>query len=1062
MATKKPKQVVAGEVRQASLPNRSDAELEETRVHPQKTICQAKRPDAALCRSIKKLQRLVEKLRSMNGKPEGRNVVLQSINRELTTLNRQFQINLERHAKAREDLGNLIAWSDMAILFVDRDMRILHYTPRVADIFNLTAADIGRPLQQISSKLDQTNLAEEAAQVLVTSQPIERDVHSRDGRSYILRVYPYLTGEDRGGAALTFFDITIRRAAEETLRIAQEGHQAALECQVHERTAELKASRDLLQATMDASLDMIQVFSSVRNERGEIIDFKWALNNHSSESKWGEVRGQSLLERNPGVVEEGIFDAFRQVIETGEPHQAVRHYAHEQFDGWFLQSVVKLGDGVATTTKDITDWKMAHEEVLRLRDEIAQSRLRESEQRLHLAMDATGMGAFFWDIEHDRSEADARTMALLDLPPSDPTPWNEVLSRRIHPEDSVTYAEAVRRSLMPQSAGKLRQEVRLLLPEGTVRWLAVMGRTFFSGDPPQATHMIGTVLDITERKQTEDELQKNNERLRKIVGQTATGLVETDAEGRMTLVNSRFCDMLGFAESELLGRSVIEITAPDSVAETVEAVQRLAAGGTDFVIKKRYQRKDGSFLWAESSVSALHGTDGSFQGLVAIVIDISDRKLAEEKVRHASLHDVLTNLPNRAMLFEYAAHQLSHNRRNQRSAALLFLDLDRFKPINDTHGHGTGDMVLKETARRLSSSLRSEDLVVRLGGDEFVVLLQDIGDPRYAAEVARHIITRIGEPYPVGELTLSLSISIGIAIFPRDGDSIDDLISHADLAMYQAKQNGRNNYQFFSSDYAAIAQMHAAIEQQLKSAIRCDRFHLFYQPIVDLSNREVVSVEALLRWRDSDIGPERFIPVAEATGMINPIGRWLLREASRQYRCWMEAGLPSIPISINVSVVEFRDPDFAARLRRVLEEEGLDPSALQLEVTETAVMENIEHTIGVLTELKNSGIKILLDDFGTGYSSLAYLARLPLNKIKIDRSFVCPAADDIASRSITNAMIALGRTLELEVVAEGVESESMFEFVRAQGCSQAQGFLLGRPMSGDNFKEWYLSGIHHH
>ncbi|OWW21828.1 EAL and GGDEF domain-containing protein [Noviherbaspirillum denitrificans] len=459
------------------------------------------------------------------------------------------------------------------------------------------------------------------------------------------------------------------------------------------------------------------------------------------------------------------------------------------------------------------------------------------------------------------------------------------------------------------------------------------------------------------------------------------------------------------------------------------------------------------YRWFAISATRL-GNDNGLR-LAVVFTDITERKLAEEKIRHASLHDALTGLPNRTMLFEYASHLLPHNRRTNQCAAVLFLDLDRFKPINDSHGHMTGDLVLKEIARRLVMGAREEDIVVRLGGDEFVILLQDLKDAAAAAEVAIHILDRINQPYHIGELSLSLSTSIGISLFPGDGQDIDTLISQADMAMYQAKQAGSNNFQFYSPEYSAETRLQRVIEQQLKSALRNSTFHLCYQPVLDVETGRIVSVEALLRCHETNIGPDRFIPIAETTGIINPIGRWLLAEAARQHKAWLDHGLPLIPIAVNVSVVEFRDRDFPNRFEDTVSEHGIETNALQLEVTETAVMDDVEHAIAMLSRLQALGVKILLDDFGTGHSSLAYLARLPLNKVKIDKSFVTPLDKDKTSRVVTNAMIALSRTLGLEVVAEGVETEGALEYIRTHGCTQAQGYYLGQPMSGADFEHWY-------
>jgi EAL domain-containing protein (putative c-di-GMP-specific phosphodiesterase class I) len=304
---------------------------------------------------------------------------------------------------------------------------------------------------------------------------------------------------------------------------------------------------------------------------------------------------------------------------------------------------------------------------------------------------------------------------------------------------------------------------------------------------------------------------------------------------------------------------------------------------------------------------------------------------------------------------------------------------------------------------------------------------------------------------------LSLSASIGISIFPEDGQDIGTLISHADTAMYQAKQAGRNNFQFYSAEFMKSTRLQIAIEQQLRSALRTDAFHLFYQPVIDLQTNEVISVEALLRWKNMDVGPDRFVPIAEATGIINPIGRWVLTEATRQHKAWIANGLPPIPISVNVSVVEFRDKDFVPRFERLIRDAQILPTALHLEVTETAVMDDIEHAISVLSKLKALGITILLDDFGTGHSSLAYLARLPLNKVKIDKSFISNLESDLASRAVTDAMLALSHTLGLQVVAEGIDSPSTLEYMRSRNCQQGQGFLFSKPVSQSSFQDWYFA-----
>lgn len=499
-------------------------------------------------------------------------------------------------------------------------------------------------------------------------------------------------------------------------------------------------------------------------------------------------------------------------------------------------------------------------------------------------------------------------------------------------------------------------------------------------------------------------------------------------------------------------REAIDSSAPSTLPAQRYPIRVLTSNGGSYFEER---------FWNAVN-TPIHDAGGRLTCILHHTIDITAQVRAEnevreyaERARRASLHDVLTGLPNRILLFEYANHLLPQHARAGKQAAVLFLDLDRFKPINDTHGHEAGDRVLKQVAQRLLQKLRAGDVVTRLGGDEFVIMLGEVRSLSAVAEVATHVIELIAQPYHVDDLRLIISTSVGISVYPADGADIDTLISHADMAMYQAKQAGRNTLRFYSAEYAAVTRLQLLIERQLRAAMQDMAFRLHYQPVIDTATGEVVSAEALLRWNHGDIGPDRFVPVAEATGIIHQIGRWLVREASRQHREWQRRGLPAIPISLNVSVVEFRDPDFTARFEGTMTDEGIDTSALQVEVTETAVMDDVAHAVSVLSRLKQLGVSILLDDFGTGHSSLAYLARLPLSKVKIDRSFVLPLDRDPASRTVTNAMIALGRTLGLEVVAEGVETRSLYDDVKALGCGQAQGHYLGKPMPGPAFERWY-------
>jgi len=577
-------------------------------------------------------------------------------------------------------------------------------------------------------------------------------------------------------------------------------------------------------------------------------------------------------------------------------------------------------------------------------------------------------------------------------------------------------------------------------------------------DVALSKEMVDRTWAAVESARAQAQQRETAERLQFVLNSAQIGEWHLDLTSGKIMRSLRHDQCFGY--NELLPEWSLELslqhTHPNDRARVTETLDKAIEELSDWHFECRVIWPDHSVHWisAHGSVNAVNGHPTHMTG---IIFDITERKEADEKLRHAAMHDPLTGLPNRAMLFEYAEHLLPHNRRNNRCAAVLFIDLDRFKPINDTHGHEIGDQLLKEIANRISRTLRADDIVSRLGGDEFVVLLQDICESNHAGEATRHIVDKLSKPFYINGLALSISASIGISTFPNDAQDIDTLISQADAAMYQAKQAGRNNYQFYSPEIDAGIRPRIAIEQQLKTALHTSAFHLCYQPVLDLNNGEVVSVEALLRLQYADIGPDYFIPIAESTGIINPIGQWVMQEASRQYKTWISNGLPAIPIAVNVSVVEFRDKRFVDRFKRLLEESDIEPKALQLELTETAVMDDVDHAISVLTQLQAMGVKILLDDFGTGHSSLFYLANLPLNKIKIDKAFVSSFENDVASRAVTDAMLALGRTLNLDVVAEGIESVAALNYFRTHGCHQGQGYLLSKPLSGQDFEPWYFN-----
>ena len=607
-------------------------------------------------------------------------------------------------------------------------------------------------------------------------------------------------------------------------------------------------------------------------------------------------------------------------------------------------------------------------------------------------------------------------------------------------------------------------ELELRRRDNGRRWFASFSGTRTTDLHEEAQLCVLTVRNITKRHFAETALRVSEQRFRTAFDNIPDVVAIYDSEFRIRYVNHALTRQTQRPASSYIGRRDSDIAAPGLVALWRPLLHMARTTRSVQTSDLEYPSAKGTRYVTATSVPLLNAS-GAVDEVMCIFHDFTERKLAEDKARLAALHDPLTNLPNRALLFEYAPHVLGGARRMRESVAFMFIDLDRFKPINDIHGHETGDEVLRQVAQRFVDNVREEDMAFRLGGDEFLILLPRIKDVSVASELALHILDILHRPYRVGHLELTLSASLGISLYPSDGKEIDALINHADAAMYHAKQLGRNGYQFYAPEMSEKTEGQSVIEQQLRQAIAYNEFELFYQPVVNVVSGEVMSLEALIRWPGKSAGPSRFVPIAEASGLIGPVGEWVFSEACRQYLRWKDEGLPGVPIAVNVSSVQFKRKGLVDYLVKTLAAYGLESAAIQVELTETALMDDIDHAVRVLGLLKELGIRISLDDFGTGYSSLSYLSRLPLDKIKIDQSFVQQIRTDTAGRAITDAIIALGRTLGLEIVAEGIESEEVLAYLRRQGCHQAQGFHICRPLSGEDLAVWYrdyLSGRQGH
>jgi diguanylate cyclase (GGDEF)-like protein len=471
------------------------------------------------------------------------------------------------------------------------------------------------------------------------------------------------------------------------------------------------------------------------------------------------------------------------------------------------------------------------------------------------------------------------------------------------------------------------------------------------------------------------------------------------------------------------------------------------------------RRKDGSGFPIEIMLSPLESPEGIL--VTAAIRNISVRRDAEkhlaqmmEQIAHSAQHDSLTGLPNRLLLNDRVGQAIALAQRHLRQVAVMFLDLDGFKHINDSLGHAVGDKLLQSVATRLMKWVRAPDTVSRQGGDEFIVLLQDVHTPEEAANVATRVLNAIAETHSIDQRDLHITASIGVSVYPGDGADAETLIKNADTAMYQAKENARQSYKFFRPEMNVRAVERQSIEEDLRRALEQNEFTLHYQPKVNLKTGAITGAEALIRWAHPTRGsvpPAKFIPVAEDSGLIHPIGAWVLREACLQAKAWLDAGLPPTPIAVNVSAIQFRSEGFLEGLLANLNNAGLDPKALELEMTERVLMKHLEQSTPLFQTLRDIGIHVAVDDFGTGYSSLSYLRRIPLDALKIDQSFVRQIGNAEGDTAIVSAIISMGRSLNLRVIAEGVETPEELEFLKAQECDEAQGYFFSRPVPAEAF-----------
>ena len=567
-------------------------------------------------------------------------------------------------------------------------------------------------------------------------------------------------------------------------------------------------------------------------------------------------------------------------------------------------------------------------------------------------------------------------------------------------------------------------------------------------------HAVGIVRDITARKQAEEAFRKTHELLENVFALTHILIAYLDADFNFIRVNRAYAEADGRPPEFFIGKNRFALY-PD--AETEAIFRRVVETGEPYTVYARpftyAEHPERGVTYWDWTLRPVRDTDGKISGLVFCLIHVTDRVRAQEQVQFLACHDELTGLPNRALLLDRVNQAVIEARRHGRQVAVICLDIDRFKFVNEAHGYVTGDAVLKAAAARLSACVRPGDTVARLEGDEFAVALSDLAHPDDIGKVVQKIMRCADQPLSAGDNRLFVTLSVGITLFPLDGDEPETLLRNAAVAMHQAKQRGGNSHQYYSAQMAAMAAEHLTLESGLHRALERREFVLHYQPQVSLYTGRVTGVEALIRWRHPEkgmISPAKFIPLAEETGLIVLIGEWVLQTACAQMRTWREAGLPPLRVAVNLSAQHFKQPGLDETVRRILQETGTDPHRLDIELTESTLAQNPDVVAGILNKLEQLGVQISVDDFGTGYSSLSYLKRFPVDVLKIDQSFVRNIVTDPDDAALVMAIIGMAHALRIQTLAEGVETEAQLDFLRKHRCDAMQGYYFSKPLPAED------------
>lgn len=943
-----------------------------------------------------------EELTASNEELQSTNEELKSVNEDLYALNKELEMRNDELDALNRDYDHLLDSTEIGTVFLDSDLSLRRFSPGVDDFLALRGSDIGRPIGDIRYRLGpQESFLENLRECAAREKRIEREAMLADGRWVFERMLPFRDDTGRGhGVVLTWTDISKIKHIESVAE-------------------KLAADRERLLGILEVLPDGVYIV----NAEHEVEYVNPVL-----KREFGDVDGRKCHEyfhNNPDPC------SWCKNVDVFAGRSVQWQWVSPKGRTYDLFDIpLKNADGSISKLElfhDITDMK-------------------EARRRLDEAARIARVGHWEWNIAADDLRWSDEIFACFGFDPAEFVPTFERFLQQIEPDDRQRVQDGVTQAL--QQDVPYEMEFRFRRADGSA------GVGFASGSVQRdaagkPVTLAGAMQDISSLRESE---------LRFKVAFRASPLAASIAripDGTFLEVNDRYETWFGWSALDLVGRTTLEVGLWADVEARAAWLTELQHRGSTLNFEAEWVCKSGEKRCVSISAELINLHDQ--QHVVAFAQDITEHKESAARIEFLAHHDPLTGLPNRVLFRDRFELARAWTERSNHKVALLYLDLDHFKQINDTLGHPLGDVLLQQVAKRLSGTLRDTDTISRQGGDEFLIALTDVQDVEGVGRIASKITEALARPFEIEGHQLAVTLSIGIALCPDDGADFDTLLQRADTAMYRAKESGRNTYCFYTSEMNAQALENLKMRSALHWALDQQEFVLHYQPQVDLVSGAVIGVEALLRWQRADgelVPPGRFIPAAEESGQIVPIGEWVLREACAQAVRWQQAGLPELTMAVNLSAVQFRRGDLLASVTQALEESGLDPARLELELTESLLMEDIEATLQTVQRFKALGVSLAIDDFGTGYSSLAYLRRFSVDKLKIDQSFVRDIVSDPEDAAIVRAIISMARSLKLRVVAEGVESAEVARVLNLYHCQEAQGYHFGRPMPAQAFSDW--------